>query len=134
MDVGAAHVSEVMAGYTRALRQLADRLEAQMAWNVELTGAMERGEALYSALTRLASADSSLDMTRHLADFDRARFDMRAGVARTLRSQGFSNPEIAEAFGISRQLVHRILAGDGAGDMGAQPFVIWRRRGWVNTY
>jgi len=37
---------------------------------------------------------------------------MRASVARALRSLGLSNPEIADAFGVSRQLVHRILAGD----------------------
>jgi hypothetical protein len=110
MDVAAAHVSEVVAGYTRALRQLADRLETQMAWNLTLIEAMDRDEALHPALSRLRSAESSLEMTRQLAAFDKARFDMRAGLARTLRSQGFSNPEIADAFGVSRQLVHRILA------------------------
>jgi transcriptional regulator with XRE-family HTH domain len=63
------------------------------------------------------SSQVSLSMTRQLAEFERARFDMRIGVARTLRAQGLSTPEIAEVFGVSRQLLHRILAGaaDGSG-------------------
>ena len=36
---------------------------------------------------------------------------MRMGIAQSLRAQGRTDLEIAGLFGVSRQLVHRILAG-----------------------
>jgi hypothetical protein len=110
MDVGAANVSQVMAAYTRALRQLSDRIQLQMAWNHLLVDAMESEVSLHHALTSLESSRYCLEMTHQLAAFEKDRFDMRAGLARILRAQGLSNPEIADTFGVSRQLVHRILA------------------------
>jgi hypothetical protein len=110
MDVGAANVSQVMTEYTRALRQLSDCLQAQIAWNQLLIDAMESEVSLHLALTSLDSSRYCLEMTSQLAAFEKSRFDMRAGIAGILRAQGLSNPEIADTFGVSRQLVHRILA------------------------
>jgi hypothetical protein len=101
-----------MAAYTQALRRLIERLEAQVAWNGLLVDEVGRDVPLHDALGTHGSSQSSLIMTRQLAEFERARFDMRVGVARALRSQGLSNPEIAGVFGVSRQLVHRFLADD----------------------
>ncbi len=110
MDVRAGSVSEVVADYTDALRCLIERLEAQVVWNGNLLADLHRHAPLPDALAEHDSAQVSLTMTTALAEFDRARFDMRAGVARALRDLGMPNTEIAGVFGVSRQLVHRILA------------------------
>jgi hypothetical protein len=109
MDGGGVDASQVINRYSRALLRLMEQLEAQLTWNGNLIDELGRDALLPDALVANESAQSSVGMTRELAEFDRARFDMRVGVARALRSQGLSN--IAEAFGVSRQLVHRFLIG-----------------------
>ena len=111
MDVSAGSVSEVVACYTEALQSLIERLQVQVAWNGTLIGDLDRDAPLPDALAEYDSAQVSLAMTNALAEFDRARFDMRVGVARALQDLGMPNIEIAGVFGVSRQLVHRILAG-----------------------
>jgi len=111
MDEGAGTVSEVISSYTDALQRLIERLEAQVVWNGILLADLDRDAPLPAALAEHASAAVSLTMTTALTEFDRARFDMRVGVARTLRDLGMATTEIAGVFGVSRQLVHRILAG-----------------------
>ena len=111
MDVSAGSVSEVVACYTDALQCLIERLEAQVAWNGTLIADLDRDAPLPDALAKHDSAQVSLAMTNALAEFDRARFDMRVSVAQALRDLGMANTEIAGVFGVSRQLVHRILAG-----------------------
>ena len=113
MDGGGVEASQAITGYSLALRRLIEQLEAQLAWNGNLIDQLGRDVPLPDALVANESAQCSVSMTRELAAFDRARFDMRVGLARTLRSQGLSNSDIAEAFGVSRQLVHRFLASDG---------------------
>jgi hypothetical protein len=112
MDGSEVKASQAITRYSLALRRLNKQLEAQLAWNEHLIDQLGRDALLPDALVANESARLSVNMTRELAEFDRARFDMRVGVARALRSQGLSNPDIAEAFGVSRQLVHRFLAGD----------------------
>ena len=111
MDVNAGGVSEVVACYTDALQRLIERLEAQVAWNGTLTADLNRHATLPDVLAKHDSAQVSLTMTNALAEFDRARFDMRVGLARALQDLGMANTDIAGVFGVSRQLVHRILAG-----------------------
>ena len=112
MDSDLEYVPQAIAAYSEALQSLVDRLEAQLLWNRTVAEEFRRGGALPDILAAHDSATSALKMTQQLTEFERARFHMRASVARALRSLGLSNPEIADAFGVSRQLVHRILAGD----------------------
>jgi hypothetical protein len=112
MDPQPDDISGVIGAYSAALRRLIARLEAQLDWNAAVALDIERGGSLSEVMALHHSATSSLTMTEQLTEFERARFDMRASVAKSLRSFGMSNPEIAELFGISRQLVHRILADD----------------------
>jgi hypothetical protein len=111
MGVSAGSGSEVVTRYTDALRRLIERLGAQVAWNGTLIADLDRDAPLPDVLAKHDSAQSSLAMTNALAEFDRARFDMRVGVARALQELGMANAEIGGVFGVSRQLVHRILAG-----------------------
>ena len=112
MKGGGLEASQAIAGYSRALGRLIEQLEAQLIWNGNVVDELGREVVLSDALEANESARLSLSMTRELAEFDRARFEMRVSVARALRSQGLSNPEIAEVFGVSRQLVHRFLTGE----------------------
>jgi len=105
-------VAGVIAEYSDALHPLIAGLEAQMIWNGAVADAIERGGSLRAVLTACDSGASALALSRALTEFERARFDMRVRVAGSLRALGMSNPEIAEVFGVSRQLVHRILADD----------------------
>jgi hypothetical protein len=108
---GAGEVSQVVLEYTVAVQRLVDRLNEQVEWNERLVAELERDRPLDGTLRAIGSAQCSLSMTNQLGDFERARFVMRMGVARSLRAQGRTDLEIAELFGVSRQLVHRILAG-----------------------
>jgi DNA-directed RNA polymerase sigma subunit (sigma70/sigma32) len=110
---GAGDVSQVLLEYTMAVHRLVDRLNEQVEWNERLMAELERDRPLDRALQANDSAKCSLSMTNQLGDFERARFVMRMGVAQALRAQGRTDLEIAELFGVSRQLVHRILAGNG---------------------
>jgi len=105
-------VAQVFFEYTVAVQRLVDRLNGQVEWNERLMAELERDRPLDGTLRALGSAQWSLSMTNQLGDFERARFVMRMGVAQSLRAQGRTDPEIAELFGVSRQLVHRILAGN----------------------
>jgi hypothetical protein len=107
----AGDVSQVFLEYTEAVRRLVDRLNEQVEWNERLIAELERDRPLDGTLRAIDSAKCSLSMTNQLGDFERARFVMRMGVAQSLRAQGRTDLEIAELFGVSRQLVHRILAG-----------------------
>ena len=113
MDGSAGNVSEEVSCYTDALRCVIGRLESQVAWNGTLTADPDRDRdaPLPDVLARHESAQVRIAMANALSVFDRARFDMRVGVARALRDLGMANTDIAGVFGVSRQLVHRILAG-----------------------
>jgi len=108
-------VPGVIAAYSQALQRLIERLESQLTWNRVVAEQIERGGSLPEVMAAHHSATTTQTMTQQLTEFERARFDMRVGVARALRSVGLGNTEIAELFGVSRQLVHRILAGDRVG-------------------
>jgi len=109
---GAGGVAQVFLEYTVAIRRLVDRLNEQVEWNERLLADLDRDQPLDRALRANASAQSSLSMTHQLGEFERARFVMRMGVAQALRDQRRTDLEIAQLFGVSRQLVHRILAGN----------------------
>jgi hypothetical protein len=108
---GAGDVAKVFLEYTVAVHRLVDRLNEQVEWNERLMAELDRDQPIDAALRANGSAQCSLSMTHQLGDFERARFVMRRGVAQSLRAQGRTDLEIAALFGVSRQLVHRILAG-----------------------
>ena len=108
---GAGGVAQVFLEYTEAVHRLLGRLNEQVEWNERLIAELDRDQPLDGTLRANGSAQCSLSMTRQLGEFERARFVMRMGVAQALRAQGRTDLEIAELFGVSRQLVHRILAG-----------------------
>lgn len=122
MDAATERVIEHIERYTVACDRLIERLEAQRAWNIEDMGHLREGATMSLSTKQTRSADRSRDLTRILAEFEQSRREIRAAVVAAALAEGMTISEIADIFGVSRQLANRFVKdARNLGFLPAQP-------------
>jgi len=109
MDPAIERLIEHIERYTTAGERLAERLQAQSAWNAEDIERLRSGTSLASSVHQTRSADRSRDLTRIMAEFEQSRREIRAATVAAGLEEGMSIGEVAEIFGVSRQLASRFV-------------------------
>ena len=107
MDASIKRVIEHIERYAEAGDRLIERLELQRRWNLEDVERLKVGATIGKATKATRSADRSRDLTRILSEFEQSRREIRAAVVVAALEEGLSISEIAEIFGVSRQLANR---------------------------
>ena len=102
-------VIEHIERYTEACDRLIERLQAQRAWNIEDIGRLRSGAKLSDSTRQTRSADRSRDLTRILSEFEQSRREIRTVVVAAAVEEGMTITEIADIFGVSRQLANRFV-------------------------
>ena len=102
-------VVEHIERYTVTVDRLIARLQAQRDWNIEDIARLRAGTALSESTKQTRSADRSRDLTRILAEFEQSRREIRAVVVAAAVHEGMTISEIADIFGVSRQLANRFV-------------------------
>lgn len=102
-------VIEQVEHYTRAGDRLIEQLQAQRAWNLEDIEHLRSGMTLTRSTHETPSAERSRDLTRILAEFEQSRREIRAAVVVAALHEGMTISEIADIFGVSRQLANRFV-------------------------
>lgn len=109
MDPAIERVVEYIQRYSEAGDRLKERLEAQRAWNDTDIERLREGVSLSQSSRSTRSADRSRDLTRIMAEFEKSRRDIRAAVVAAALDEGMTIAEIADIFGVSRQLANRFV-------------------------
>jgi hypothetical protein len=109
MDPAIERVIELIGRYSEAGDRLRERLDTQRAWNDEDIARLRAGTRLSESTKQTRSADRSRDLTRILAEFETSRREIRAAVVAAALEDGMSITEIADIFGVSRQLANRFV-------------------------
>jgi hypothetical protein len=109
MDEVTERLIDDIGAYTEAAEQLIERLQSQVAWNRQDAERLRSGETLAQSTRATKSADRSRDLTRTLDGFEQSRRRIRASVSAAALAEGLSIAEIAEMFGVSRQLANRFV-------------------------
>jgi len=109
MDPAIERVVEHIERYSAAGDRLVDQLQAQRRWNHEDMERLRSGVPLSESTRQTASADRSRDLTRILSEFEQSRREIRAAVAAAAIDEGMTMSEIADIFGVSRQLADRFV-------------------------
>jgi Fic family protein len=102
-------VIEHIERYTESGDRLIERLQVQRAWNLEDIGRLRSGAKLADSTKQTRSADRSRDLTRILAEFEQSRREIRTAVVAAAVEEGMTVTEIADIFGVSRQLANRFV-------------------------
>jgi DNA-directed RNA polymerase specialized sigma24 family protein len=109
MDASIERVIEQIERYTRAGDHLIERLQKQRAWNLEDTEHLRSGITIARSTRDTKSAERSRDLTRILSEFEQSRREIRAAVVAAALDEGMTISEIADIFGVSRQLANRFV-------------------------
>ena len=109
MDPAIERVIEYIERYSAAAGRLRTRLEAQQAWNSEDVGRLRAGASLSESVKATRSADRRRDLTRIMDAFETSRREIRAAVVAAALAEGMTITEIADIFGVSRQLANRFV-------------------------
>jgi len=109
MDEAIERVIEYVERYTQAGERLVERLQAQRAWNLEDIERLRNGMTLGQSTQATNSAERSRELTRILAEFEQSRREIRAAVVAAALDEGMTISEIADIFGVSRQLANRFV-------------------------
>ena len=109
MDELTERLIEDIGAYSDAAQRLIERLQAQVESNREDLQRIRNGETLAGATRDTKSADRSRDLTRKLDEFEQSRRRIRPSVSAVALAQGLSISDIAEIFGVSRQLANRFV-------------------------
>jgi len=109
MNQSIERVIEHVERYTRAGDHLIERLQAQRAWNLEDIERLRNGITLARSCEDTRSAERSRSLTRILSEFEQSRREIRAAVVAAALQEGMTISEIADIFGVSRQLANRFV-------------------------
>jgi hypothetical protein len=109
MEPAIERLIEHIERYSAAGQRLVERLQAQQAWNAEDIVRLRAGATLSGSANDTGSADRSRDLTRILAEFEQSRREIRAATVAAGLEEGMSITEVAEIFGVSRQLASRFV-------------------------
>jgi DNA-directed RNA polymerase specialized sigma24 family protein len=109
MNQAIERVIEYVERYTQAGENLIERLQAQRTWNLEDIERLRNGMTLGQSTKATNSAERSRELTRILAEFEQSRREIRAAVVAAALDEGMTISEIADIFGVSRQLANRFV-------------------------
>ena len=109
MDDAIERVIADVRRYTEAGERLAERLHQHSRWNEEDIERLRSGASLRESCRATDSAQRSRDLTRILAEFEESRRAIRASTVLALLEEGMTINEIAQVFGVSRQLANRLV-------------------------
>lgn len=109
MDPAIERVIEYIGRYSAAAERLQARLEAQRVWNAEDIARLRAGASLSESVKATRSADRRRDLTQIMDDFETSRREIRAAVVVAGLAEGMTITEIADIFGVSRQLANRFV-------------------------
>jgi len=109
MEPAIERLIEHIERYSAAGERLVERLQAQLTWNAEDSERLRAGTTLVESVSATRSADRSRDLTRILAEFEQSRREIRAATVAAGLEEGMSITEVAEIFGVSRQLASRFV-------------------------
>jgi len=109
MDPAIERVIVYIERYSAAAGRLRARLEAQQRWNSEDIGRLRAGASLSESVRATRSADRRRDLTRIMDAFETSRREIRAAVVAAALAEGMTTTEIADIFGVSRQLANRFV-------------------------
>ena len=109
MDAAVERMIADIERYTEAGERLIERLERQNRWNLEDIERLRSGVLLAESTRRTRSAERSRELTRILDEFEQSRRAIRTSVTAAALDQGMTISEIAEIFGVSRQLANRFV-------------------------
>ena len=109
MEPAIEQLIEHVARYSAAGDRLKERLEAQRAWNDEDVERLRAGATLSESTRATNSAERSRDLTRIMGEFEASRREIRAAVVVAALDEGMTVTDIAEIFGVSRQLANRLV-------------------------
>ena len=109
MDAAIERVIEYIERYTVAGDRLAERLADLRTWNTEDIERLRSGVPISESTRVTGSAERSRSLTRLLDEFESSRRGIRAAVATAAVEEGMTITQIAEIFGVSRQLANRFV-------------------------
>lgn len=103
-------VIEDVLRYRAATEQLIVGLRRQTGSSDDDVTLMRSGISMTDKMRRSGSSDLSRDLTRRLEEFEAVRRDVRTSVTAALLDEGRTTTEIAELFGVTRQLAGRLVS------------------------
>ena len=109
MDDAIERVIADVRRYSEAGERLAERLLQQSRWNEQDIERLRSGTSLAESCHTTDSAQRSRDLTRILAEFEESRRAIRSSTVLALLGEGMTVSEIAQVFGVSRQLGNRLV-------------------------
>ena len=120
MDDAIERVIADVRRYTAAGERLAERLHQHSRWNEADIERLRSGTTLRESCRATNSAQRSRDLTRILAEFEESRRAIRSSTVLALLEEGMTISEIAQVFGVSRQLANRLVK-DARATIGQAP-------------
>jgi len=102
-------VIEQVVRYREATEELIRALERQTHSSTEDIELLRSGITMADKMRHSRSSTLSRDLTDRLEEFEAVRRSIRLAVTRALVEEGLTNLEIAELFGVSRQLAGRFV-------------------------
>ncbi len=109
MERAIERVIEQVERYTQAGDRLIERLQAQRVWNLEDIEHLRDGMTIATSTRDTRSAERSRDLTRIMDEFEQSRREIRVAVVAAALEEGMTISEIADIFGVSRQLANRFV-------------------------
>lgn len=109
MEASIERVIEYIERYTAAGDRLAERLADLRTWNTEDIERLRSGVRITESTRVTGSAERSRSLTRLLDEFESSRRGIRAAVVAAALEEGMTITQIAEIFGVSRQLANRFV-------------------------
>ena len=109
MEASIERVIEYIERYTAAGDRLAQRLVDLRSWNTEDIERLRSGVPISESTRVTGSAERSRTLTRLLEEFEASRRGIRAAVVAAALDEGMTITQVAEIFGVSRQLANRLV-------------------------
>lgn len=109
MEASIERVIEYIERYSAAGDRLAARLADLRTWNAEDIERLRSGVPISESTRVTGSAERSRSLTRLLDEFESSRRGIRAAVVAAAVEEGMTITQIAEIFGVSRQLANRLV-------------------------
>jgi len=103
----------------REMALLADVLQSEDSATANLVAALQSDRSIADVIAGAPVAPTRVKLTERVLAFDHARKAARHAIVTLLIAEGFTIAEVADVFGVSRQLasrlIHEVQAADAVG-------------------